>query len=311
MKHSKKLVIIAIFMFSVCKSSAQVEFGMSSLYDPTTAGMLLEAQRSYLNTMREMAIYRNQLMPIIVDTYKAAYNKYSNGNYYDCAVIISDFLNKYTIYKGLGNICCNLYELYGMSLIKLNDYSNGLSLLRKAMDQGSSSAQQELVNICHKNSLEAQRCFDKGDYPSSLSYINKALATCIGNPTDLYELKGMAHLKMGERSTGITLLQRAMNQGSSRARQELEKIFQDDYSKAYRCFISGEYSSSLLHINNTFTTGLESSSVYILRGDVYTKLHQFDEAKKNYRIAEKMGSALVPDRLKQLKQAKKEYKNNK
>lgn len=234
MKNVKGLIVTALFLCFCGNSFAQVEFHARSLFDQDAANMYLDAQRSYLNTLSEMAMYRRQLMPIIVDTYKVAYDRYSRGNYYECAKVISAFFENYTIYNGLGNICVNLYELYGMSLIKLNDYSNGLSLLRKAMEQGSSSA-----------------------------------------------------------------------------RQELDRIFQDYYSQAYRCYENGDYSSSHIFINNTFATGLQSSSVYILRGDVYTKQHKFDEAKESYKVAKKMGSTLAPDRLKLLKQVKKEYYRNK
>lgn len=230
MKHSKKLVIIAIFMFSVCKSSAQVEFGMSSLYDPTTAGMLLEAQRSYLNTMREMAALRRQLMPIVLQTYDIAHNEYNRGNYSECIRVISTFFNSYTIYNGLGNICKDLYELKGMAHIKLEDYSTGVQLLRIAMDQGSNSAYNELSEIFQTNFQEAQHCYEKGDYTLGYKYITKAHAT-----------------------------------------------------------------------------GFENSAIYILQGDICAKQHDFDGAKNCYEIAKKKGNSWASERLKQLKIAKKEY----
>lgn len=231
MKHFKKLLIIAIFICSVCKSSAQVEFGMSSLYDPTTAGMLLEAQRSYLNTMREMAALRRQMMPIVLQTYDTAHNAYNRGNYSECIDVISTFFNSYTIYNGLGNIC-----------------------------------------------------------------------------KDLYELKGMAYIKLGDNSTGVQLLKIAMNQGCDTAYKQLKEIFLENFQKAQQCYDKGDYYSSHTYISNALGTGLETSTIYILQGDIYVKQSEFDAAKYYYEIAKKKGDSVASEKLKQLKIVKKELK---
>lgn len=185
------LKIGIVISLQMCSNAvnAQIIMPHMSTYDNSLDIM-------YLNSLREMSNYSNQLMPIFVDVYDKAANEYDHTNYQECINIISDFLNRVTIYKAQEYLCVPLYELEGKAYVKIGNMRRGIELLRRSMELNNKNAYYELDRIFQDYYNEALKAYKNEEYSLCHVYINNALSTGLQN-SHIYIIEGDAYLKQG------------------------------------------------------------------------------------------------------------------
>lgn len=218
-----KIGIVCLLLMYNSIVNAQIVMPSMGVYDTSS-------QMMYLNSLREMSNYTNQLRPIISKVQDTAYNEYLRGNYQECIEIVTGFFDDVTIYKAQEPLCVYLYEI-----------------------------------------------------------------------------AGMAYLKTGNNSQGIEWLRISMNLGNKNAYSVLSDLFYDYFNKARLEYEKGDYRWCHAQIQSALSTGIHNSNIYVLQGDAYLKQYFFNESRKCYKQAKKMGYPLAKDCFRKLKIAKKDY----
>lgn len=125
--------------------------------------------------------------------------------------------------------------------------------------------------------------------------------------SQLYYIRGLSYMAVGQEDNGISNLVEAMNAKSDAASKALENYFTQYQDIAYQEYQAGQYSNCLQHVNRALSTKYYSYSIYEIGGAANECLNNFSEAEKYYNLAKKTGSPSVNQFLKALDVHKKQY----
>lgn len=163
----KIIIIISLIVSNLSVLGQYVPLPTRDLYD---TDMMLAT----ISAARHISERRTVLRPIIAEHENAGYKYIREANYSAAISVVNDFFNKYDLYSSELPLVANLFYIKGYSWMKLGSKDQGLSLLRKAHENGNSTA-TDLLNAYYKQELYAAKddCYNQ-NYYSAKSHLNNA-----------------------------------------------------------------------------------------------------------------------------------------
>lgn len=120
-------------------------------------------------------------------------------------------------------------------------------------------------------------------------------------------VRGLSYLQLDNEVSGMYYLVNSMNDGNQDAYNVLNRYFASYVSDARKELDAGRYYKCINVLGKAYATGLHSFTAYEIQGKAYEGLHDFDNAKKFYKLAKKQGSPYASQLLKDLKVSKRQY----
>ncbi len=166
---------------------------------------------------------------------------------------------------------------------------------------------RQLRPVIYDYYKKAKNQYDCGDYEECIAIVNEFLNTYTvykvqgGIASSLYTIMGKALYNIDKVDSAYFYLKIANSDGDREANEFLNTIYWKFESIARVRFEEQDYMGCLNNINKAFETGLENADTYILQGDAYKFSHNYNDAKKSYKIANKRGSVSAKDKIKELK----------
>ncbi len=120
-------------------------------------------------------------------------------------------------------------------------------------------------------------------------------------------VRGLSYLQLDNEVSGMYYLVNSMNDGNKDAYNVLNRYFASYVSDARKELDAGRYYKCINVLGKAYATGLHSFTAYEIQGKAYEGLHDFDNAKKFYKLAKKQGSPYASQLLKDLKVSKRQY----
>lgn len=176
---------------------------------------------------------------------------------------------------------------------------------------------RELRPIIYEYRKEAENKYDKGDYKGCIKTVDeffdkyKVYKGQGGIASPLYTIAGKAYYKLSYTSTAYKMLQIADADGDTEAHNFIIGIYWNFVEMANSKCKTGDYYACLDYIDKALETGQIDPNIFILQGDAYLFLSNFDKAMDSYKLAKKNGSTLAKEKIKNLKVHKKEIKKRK
>lgn len=93
-------------------------------------------------------------------------------------------------------------------------------------------------------------------------------------------------------------------------RKAAEQRFDEYKEKAYECYNHNNYSGFIYYSTVALETGWYTDRMYYDRGVAFEALHDYKQAKKEYKMAIKYGFYPATDAYNQVKEHKKEWKKS-
>lgn len=97
------------------------------------------------------------------------------------------------------------------------------------------------------------------------------------------------------------------NRRKAEQERRMEQLFDEYQDKAYECYNKGEYSNFIYYSNKALNTGWYNEKLYYDRGIAFEKLHDYDNAKEEYKKAKEYGYQPAEEAYKLCKEHQKEW----
>lgn len=101
-----------------------------------------------------------------------------------------------------------------------------------------------------------------------------------------------------------------MRQIQEQREKEAEQRFDEYTAKAYECFNAKDYQGFIYYSSIALDTGWYRTEMYYHRGIAFEELHDYKQAKKQYKIALSYGYLPAKSALEFVKEHKKEWKRS-
>ena len=202
-----------------------------------------------------------------------------------------------------------------VSMPSMSVYDNSMSLMYiQGLRNSASEYNSYLVPIVSSIIDQSRDLIEEGKYKECIKLIDETFEkyTFYNYQKLLYSnleyIKGVCYTWLDDYDSAINWWKRASNNGLPQAQAALKDAYNAFYENAKNAFYKKEYDRCIRSLDVARSTGLPYPSAYVLAGEAYESLENYDYAKQMYKIAKKLKSSEANSHLKLLNKKIKEQK---